>query len=59
MDENRQCAYCGKRGHLAYQCEKRKLDEVGGYKPWEILEPRPPKEIRKQSDSWIVCRHCG
>ena len=59
MDENRQCAYCGKRGHLAYQCEKRKLDEAGGYKPWEILEPRPPKEIRKQSDSWIVCRHCG
>ena len=26
MDENRQCAYCGKRGHLAYQCENRKRD---------------------------------
>ena len=58
-DENRQCAYCGKRGHLAYQCENRKRDEAAGYKPWEILEPRPPKEFRKQEDSWIVCRHCG
>ena len=48
MDENRQCAYCGKRGHMAYQCEKRKQDEAKGFKSWEILEPRKPKEVRQQ-----------
>ena len=58
-DENRECAYCGKRGHLAYQCRDRMKAEAEGYKPWEILKPRPPKEFRRQADSWIVCKKCG
>ena len=33
MDESKHCAYCGKRGRMAYQCEQRKQDEGKGYKP--------------------------